>query len=536
MEHLKPLFNYLDAEHIQLDKEEFDFQFNSHPDYPSLLALSDTLKFFNITNGAFKIDRSEIELLPNNFVARLKKDNIDFLSFIEKKEDVFVYTNGTEQKHSASKSDFEILWDDIVLLVEQDAKEVAKPKTKNLLLHSLLIISALLFLTLVVVDVPSNWFSLFYVFPILGLFLSVAALKDLFKTKSKLLNKFCNSTAATSCNTVVNSSKWKILKTVGFSDLGIIFFSVQIIGLFLMGLSGHYAGFLSIQTILLLASIPVIIASIYYQKFIEKKWCPICLSIIGVILLELGYVFFLNKTLDLTISLVEVTVFLFVASSVAAIWYILRSLLKKVNDLKSFELKANRFKRNYDMFKKMLLTSRVYQLPESLLILGNPNAELKISIITSPFCGHCSEPHYMLKSIQEKYKERVSVSILYNVNPKNERIRNFVKNIIHLNLKKGSRYYYLAMDYWYQTKNDDKWLSKYQTNANTKKTENILDNQHPWFMQQNFNFTPCLFINGYRYPKEYDIAELPFFIDELMDDKSYNIENNFEHIAEPKSL
>jgi hypothetical protein len=42
---------------------------------------------------------------------------------------------------------------------------------------------------------------------------------------------------------------------------------------------------------LLLGSIPVLLLSLYYQKFIEKKWCPICLVIASIVLLEIGYLF-----------------------------------------------------------------------------------------------------------------------------------------------------------------------------------------------------------------------------------------------------
>lgn len=70
MDNLNNLFNYLDAEQIHLDKDEFDFQFNSHPDYPSLLALSDPLSFLISTTGSLKLvglilDSSQINSLPN---------------------------------------------------------------------------------------------------------------------------------------------------------------------------------------------------------------------------------------------------------------------------------------------------------------------------------------------------------------------------------------------------------------------------------------------------------------------------------------
>jgi hypothetical protein len=81
------LFFYLDKEEILLDKSEFLFQIQSHPDYPSLLSIADTLSFFKINNGATPATISEIELLPERFVASLKeeKNNHNF-TLLRKKE------------------------------------------------------------------------------------------------------------------------------------------------------------------------------------------------------------------------------------------------------------------------------------------------------------------------------------------------------------------------------------------------------------------------------------------------------------------
>ena len=72
---LKPLFQYLEKEGIQVDKEEFLFQIESHPDYPSVLAIADALIFFNVRNVVIRVDVSEIELLPQYFIAVLIEEN-----------------------------------------------------------------------------------------------------------------------------------------------------------------------------------------------------------------------------------------------------------------------------------------------------------------------------------------------------------------------------------------------------------------------------------------------------------------------------
>jgi uncharacterized membrane protein len=413
MSTLKSLFNYLEAEGISLDKDEFDFQFNSHPDSPTLLALSDTLTFFNIKNAAFNVNKTEIDLLPNNFFARLNKSNTDFLSYVQKKDDTVIYSNGVDQ-NSMAKTDFEALWSDIVLLVEnEDTVPKAKLKPKyNLIIP---IVTLALIIAVIVLTAPKKWFLLFYTLPVLGLLFSIAALKDLFSTKSELLNKFCNVSANTSCNTVVNSTKWNFFDTISFSDLSILFFSTQFVGLFLMGLLNLYSTYFSIQIVVLLFSIPVIIASLYYQKYIEKKWCPICLAIIGVVILELCSVILIHSNFGFNIGLLSVLLFFAIISLLTAVWIPLKKTLKKVNDLKTVELKANRFKRNYKTFKLLLTSGNRYDLPESKLVFGKKGANLKISIITSPFCGHCEEPYKVLKDIERKYGEELQISIFYHI-------------------------------------------------------------------------------------------------------------------------
>lgn len=70
------LFQYLEKEQITIDKNEFEFQIQSHPDYPTLLAISDTLTFFNTDNCAIRLGSSEIDLLQTRFIAFLKEEII----------------------------------------------------------------------------------------------------------------------------------------------------------------------------------------------------------------------------------------------------------------------------------------------------------------------------------------------------------------------------------------------------------------------------------------------------------------------------
>ena len=69
------LFQYLEKEAIDVDKTEFLFQIQSHPDYPSILAIADALTFFDIQNGVIRVDVSDVEFLPNRFLCFLNNEN-----------------------------------------------------------------------------------------------------------------------------------------------------------------------------------------------------------------------------------------------------------------------------------------------------------------------------------------------------------------------------------------------------------------------------------------------------------------------------
>jgi len=64
-----------------------------HPDFPSILSISDTLKNFNIDNDVVKISVDEISQLPLPFIAHTKKNYEPFILVIGLNENEFYYLN-----------------------------------------------------------------------------------------------------------------------------------------------------------------------------------------------------------------------------------------------------------------------------------------------------------------------------------------------------------------------------------------------------------------------------------------------------------
>ncbi len=522
-ENSNSLFQYLEKESITIDKFEFEFQVQSHPDYPSILAIADALTFFNIRNGVVRVDISEIELLPEHFIAVLTEENdkstLDTQLYFVEQKGASYFCSKDKKATEIAKGELESRWNGIVLLVEKDETVPTIDAKKSNLFWVLPLFGILFFFTTLVMVEEGFITKLFFIFPLLGVLFSIAALKDLFGTKSELINKFCNISSNASCTTVVNSDKWKIFKFLNFSDLSIIFFAFQFSGLFILMLSGDSVSFFSVQKILLLFSLPVILLSLYYQKYVEKKWCPLCLVIIGIIIVELIYLalFFTN---DFAMSYQSVIVLGLVSSTVALVWSTLKKTLMKHKELKEFQLTGNRFMRNYEIFKNSLLAKTNINLPYSPIFLGNKESETEITIITSPFCGHCEKAHEILENILVSNQDNLKIKVIINadIDVLDEEKKLFFRSLMCIYLEKGEVFFMEALHYWFSTKNLKDWIKRYELPFDSEKIDFIFQQHKLWCKSNDFNFTPAIFVNGYEYPKAYSRESLEFFVNELVED------------------
>lgn len=510
------LFHYLEKEEIPLDQPEFLYQIQSHPDYPSLLAISETLSFFKIENMAARVEFSEIDNMPDKFITLLSENlSIPHFYFIEKKDNRYFCTK-EKNTIEISKSVLETRWTDVVLLAEKNEVEDSLKKKKLQWAWALLSLFFVLFGTTLFLYGGNLQQHSFLAFPTIGLLLSIAALKDLFEVESKLLNDFCKTTVSVSCITVANSEKRKIFKWLYLSDLMVLFFASQFFGLLVLTLSGDLESFFMIQKIILLISLPVILISLYFQKNVKKKWCPICLMIIGIVLFEMIYCVLFQMD-NFIISYKSVVVFSLVFSTVSLVWCFLKKIL---TERKEFKFKANRFRSNYEIFKFLLEQKGRISLPYTPIILGNKESEIQITIITNPFCGHCKDAHEILDKILEKHEKYLQVKIIFKTYIDIEGVENkkFFRALMGVYFEKGETQFRQALNYWFKVVNINDWMQLYKSEVDVEKVEAIYNLHSDWCRENDFIYTPVIFINGYEYPNFYDRENLYFFIHKLLED------------------
>ena len=173
---LNKLINYL-----KLDKQEFMFQFNSHPNYPSALAFSDTLNFMGVRNDAYELDKEYWDELPEEFIAIVDNN----FSLVKKSGNQYsIYSDKTI---TLSKDELYRKSTDFVLLFEKDPlvnKSAITYKPFLYVIFAIIVLYSVLTFT---------WYgALFNILSLAGVYISLEIFNQKFGTTSAVFWKlFC---------------------------------------------------------------------------------------------------------------------------------------------------------------------------------------------------------------------------------------------------------------------------------------------------------------------------------------------------------
>lgn len=491
---------------FKLDKQEFFFQLQSHPNYPSVLAFSDTLNFLNVKNDVYEIEKEYWRELPDEFITIYKSH----FSLIKKE-----------------KKSYNVYSDEVVNILEKDLLEHSQNlvilfeqnKTPNYLPKKSIKYTFFFFILLVLYVIynflQKNWVGFtFNIVSVIGLYISSEIFSEKFGKISTTLNSICGHTANktnSSCNKIINSDSINIFG-LKLSDFSLIYFvTIVILGLLLPNTS-------VLLQITSWVTVVAIFYSLYIQILVERSICKICLFIISLLIFQIILSrFFVAVPISSLAILASLLIFTVVFIGTIYI----NELLKKNDSLGKSNLKNLKFKRNYDVFKRELTEQKRIPFKNSTggFFVGNPDAKLHISIVSNPYCGFCKEAHIILEKLLANYPDDISAQIRFNYFPENEseKSQRLMETLYSSYSNKGAEEFLNALHYWFKNKNEEAFFEKYK-NLDTLNMKDII-NSSLENKKFGLNFTPNIILNGYPFSDKYDREDLFYFIDELLDDE-----------------
>ncbi|MCG8332199.1 MAG: thioredoxin domain-containing protein, partial [Chitinophagales bacterium] len=408
---------------FQVDKEELQLQLLSHPSFPSLYSLAEVLQHFGIDHVAVSLPTTTntLEQLPDSFIANIKINDKDQLVLVTQHKKHIKLSYSSSKTTKLTIDQFLNSWTGVLLAIEKN-----KPESSNKRLsyeHSIIAILYFLVIALIGGTVwmqASVYTGLYFSSSIIGLLFSIIIIKHELGWQSPNVSKFCQISGGTNCSAVIRSKGAKLFGWIKLSDLSLIFFSALSLSWIVAFIAKipfwHIAVFTTI------ASIPILIYSLYYQYRVARKWCPLCLTIAGVLILQLALVSTQLQLFTFPEKGIEGWGLLLAIILINVIgWNFLKPLLVKQQQLQKLRIEQHTFKRNFQVFNALYQQTSI--LPENTniegdIILGNPHAPLKLLLVTNPACYYCKEAHQDIEQLLEKNKDRISITIRFNVSKK----------------------------------------------------------------------------------------------------------------------
>ena len=358
-------------------------------------------------------------------------------------------------------------------------------------------------------NVKSLFQIAFYVLHSIGFVVSAILLSGEIFKDNLVFKKACKAFGKSSSCADMNQNKTSkidsIKKYFTFSELGVYYF----FGVFLFLLIGHTNSLtLAFQSLISILGIFAVVASLYYQKVVLKKWCSLCVSVMVILFVEsvVGISYFFSFKNEILSS--PITIYSIISISATAIfsflfpvfiWNILKPLLTKYNSYTHETQHLRSFKYDFEVFKTLLSQSKkidISDVPTHFVegnSISNENEEeeenkVSLVVISRPTCPPCISAKKDLQKLRESFGSY------------------FTMTTCHLTANQTSEDY----------KQISELLSNLPTNYSDLEKERIISEHYAWINQIEISFTPAFIVNGHLLPEKYTVSDLEYFIVHLV--------------------
>lgn len=515
------------ALHIKLTKRLLCKELEEHPDFPSLGAVKDVFGKFNISSIALKLeDKSNIEKIEGCFLAQIIdiKNNSNLFAIIySQDEDKLNWYNPIKKKKELIDRDvFLDLFTGYIFYADPNKNSgdreysyTRKKENQSNMFSILLSVSIFSYLLFSLFFIKTNFVKIYFVVFILFLLLGgvITALMLLYEydNNSSTLRKICNSSRKVNCLAVL-SSKGSIIWGVPWAVIGFSYYLGLLFSLLINSFSTNIFVAVSYFNIL---SLPYIIYSVYYQKFIVKQWCVLCL-LVQFINLALFILSVLVGSFSDSFKFDFLSIFSIFGSFILSfgVSYLLWLYIQKLKDNKDSSNLLKKLKYNRDVFFSLLKNERKIEgiTNDFGVILGNPNGSIHIVKVCNPYCYYCSLVHPILSQLV-KNNDEIKLQIIFFVNPDSDEYEHTPIEIFLSSYYEDKDMESILSD-WYndENKNLEEFIRLHPIIVdNSSKNKSNATSMFDFCMKNKITYTPTVFINGYELPEIYNFSDLLYF-------------------------
>ncbi len=435
----------------------------------SIHSIRQILQTYKIATLPVELGTLQLQEIPYPAIAQIRNKDGEFFVVLQKIEDeTITYIHTEKGIITEAITDFAKLWTGVTLLIEKNensAEPNYKENKKQEIIENLRVPLLLLVLGLVVAYQAMQFTNMlnfvWLATKLVGTILSVLLLWQSLE-KNSLIAKLCSFNKKTDCNSLLTSPAANLFGVVSWAEIGFFYFCGSLCWLLFFNYN------LFIFNILAYLSLPFVAWSVWYQWKIAKVWCPLCLGVAAVLLIELSPTPALRNVAPPTGEGVLQGIFSpplwgglgGAFGLVISIYFFLKPFFVSATKVPKLQKELAIFKNNFDIFKNLLHQQKHINeetLPQQI-ILGNVEASLTLVFVTNPDCPPCKAAKPKVEALLEQFSEELKVVMVY---------------------------------------------------TNVDKT---------WCNENQISFTPTFFIAGYQLPELYKVEDLQYFIAEMTEE------------------
>jgi len=345
----------------------------------------------------------------------------------------------------------------------------------------------------------------------LGVYVSYLLAQKQLHIHSEYADKICSLFKQNDCNNVLESKAAKLWGVIGWSEIGMGYFISNVLIILLLPALFPYLVIINIF------ALPYTLWSVWYQKFKAKQWCPLCLIVQALL-----WTIFIINLLSGHITVIARNEAIHFQPLLAGIIYfippvainLLLPFISQARKTEQITQEFNALKTNEDVFSAFLKKQIHYEVDKSTskILLGNPESEILITILTNPHCNPCARMHTRVEKLLQDTNNAICVQYIFSsFNEELESSARFLTAAYFAYPLEKVREIY---DEWFQEGNRkrEEFFQQYDCKQNEETEKEFL--QHgKWKETTQLRATPTVLINGYALPSNYKIEDLKYFTD-----------------------
>jgi thiol-disulfide isomerase/thioredoxin len=531
--HTQAIQRWLTLLGLTIPTPAIDTTLENHPEWPSLLCVSDALNGWKVPHAAAKDEAKMPEQIRTPFLAVTHHPERPFAIVTQVLEnDITLFQENYKKEARIAKESFLQQWTGVYMLAEPTAKSRIQPgqadykKTQSQKVITVLAAFSILCL-LGYHFMPHVWnvasfatglgAAIIFVLYIAGIAISSLLLWHEIDKGNPILQKVCTGIAKTNCNAILDSKASKLLPWLSWSEVGFLYFMG---GALLLAMPGYAPWALDYLAIVSIAALIYPIFSIYYQWRVVKQWCALCLAIQAILLLQFAAALFFILPTDFSfIHFTSILPLLIAYGLPALLWYSLKPLLQRLYTAKQERRAYHRLKFNPDVFEALLKKQKAIQTSTVGIgiLLGELPAQNTLVKVCHPFCGPCINTHPKIHKLLAE-NENLNVEIIFMTTDKpGDIVHKTISHIIAAtkNLEDNKKKHQVLDDWYLPEKKDySVFAKKYPLNGEIAKVASKITEMGSWCNKNKIEYTPTIFFNGHELPKEYDLEDIRYFLQE----------------------